>query len=85
MWQAGEGLGAVQVISAGKSEKMSKLVLAKGFVIIDALDAYEGLQWLVQLGSLSLNYGTFRNMFEQFNEVVLSVDGDLLEEVLWGK
>ena len=68
VWQAGEGPGAVQVIKAGKSEKMLKTVLAKGFVIIDALDAYEGLQSL--MGSLSLDYSMFRNMFELFNEVV---------------
>ena len=61
VWQAGEGLGAVQVFKAGRSEKMLKTVLAKGFVIIDALDAYEGLQSL--LGSLSLDYSMFRNMF----------------------
>ena len=62
---------------------MLKTVLVKGFVIIDALDAYEGLQSL--LGSLSLDYGTFRNMFDQYNEVVLTIDGDRLEEVLCGK
>ena len=36
-------------------------------------------------GSLSPDYTTFRNMFEQFNEVVLTVDGYRLEEVLCGK
>ena len=70
-------------MKAGKSEKMVKTVLVKGFVIIDALDAYEGLQSL--LGSLSLDHGTFRNMFDSYNEVVLTVDGDRLEEVLCGK
>ena len=83
VWQAAEGMGAVQVIKAGKSEKILKTALANGFVIIDALDAYEGLQSL--LGTLSLDYSMFRNMFEQFNEVILPVDGDRLEEVLCGK
>ena len=82
-WTAGAGRGAVTIEKYAKSADRLKPVLLQGLERVDALDAFAAVQkvfWMI-----SLDYRTFRDMLNQYGEIVMYVPGPQLALLTDGK
>ena len=70
-WTAGAGRGAVTVEKYAKSADRLKPILLQGLERVDALDAFAAVQKV--FGMISLDYRTFRDMLNQYGEIVMYV------------
>ena len=75
-WTAGAGRGAVTIEKYAKSADRLKPILLQGLERVDALDAFAAVQKV--FGMISLDYRTFRDMLNQYGEIVMYVPGPQL-------